>query len=191
MSYIDLVDRVTLFRALHAIDVELAEDCRAGGCPDPECGGPLHRAAYERCPRGERIELAPELYLRLGLCCGWCRRRVLPPSCLFLGRRVYWGCAVMLVTACVQGLEKRSLNALCERFGVARRTVKRWVHFFAVLFPRTRTWQRWRGRVGPQVRDESLPLTLLASFFAASADRETALVECLHALARAEGEVAM
>jgi hypothetical protein len=68
--------------------------------------------------------------------------------------------------------------------------VKRWVQFFAVLFPHTRTWQRLRGRLGPQVRDEKLPLTLLTWFFAASADRETALVGCLRALARAAPEPA-
>ena len=79
MSYLDLVDRVTLFRALRTIDIEIAASVRAGHCP--HCGGPLHVADYERKPRGERIKIPEECRIRCGLCCGWCRQRAEVPSC--------------------------------------------------------------------------------------------------------------
>ena len=43
--------------------------------------------------------------MRLSFCCGreGCRRRVLPPSVLFWGRRVYWAAVVLVVTAPCQG----------------------------------------------------------------------------------------
>jgi hypothetical protein len=186
MSYLDLVCRVTLFRALHAVDRELAEAERDKRCPVNGCGGPLHWATFERNPRGDEVEALPEEYCRrLGLCCGWCRKRVLPPSTLFLGRRVYWGCAVMLVTAAAQGLESCTIAELCRRFEVSRRTVKRWVSFFEILFPASHQWQRLRGRVGVQVRDDDLPRGLLAWFFESALEAEGGLVRCLTALAKA------
>ena len=186
MSYLDLVCRVTLFRALHAIDLEIAQRQRAERCPVLGCGGPLHWATYERHPRGEGVDEVPEEHCRrLGLCCGWCRKRVLPPSCLFFGRRVYWGCVVVLVTAAAQGLESHTIADLCRRFEVSRRTVKRWVSFFEVLFPSGEQWKRLRGRIGVQVRDDDLPRGLLAWFFENVSQAEDGLVACLKALAKA------
>ncbi len=58
----------------------------AKGCPG--CEGPLHRGDYERKPRGALVAAASEAFrVRHSLCCGWCRRRALPPSVRFLGRR--------------------------------------------------------------------------------------------------------
>lgn len=186
MSYLDLVCRVTLFRALHAVDCELAERQREQRCPVEGCGGPLHWATYERHPRGEGVDEIPKEHrCRLGLCCGWCRTRVLPPSCLFFGRRVYWGCVVLLVAAAAQGLESHTIADLCRRFEVSRRTVKRWVSFFEVIFPGSQQWQRLRGRVGVQVRDDDLPRGLLAWFFETASQAEDGLVACLKALAKA------
>jgi len=187
MSYLDVVDHVSLYQCLHCVDVELADKVRAKRCP--LCGGPLHSARYERQPRGEGdgVEIPEEFRLRLGLCCGWCRRRTLPPSCLYLGRKVFWGCAVMLVTAAAQGLGSYTITELSARFDVSRRTVKRWVSFFDVLFPSSAAWQRLRGRVGVEVRTEELPRGLLAWFLANSTDEQSAVVSCLAALAQASG----
>ena len=69
---------------LKTIDAAEAERCRAAGCP--HCGGALHSATYPRKPHG----LAPALRAdarRHSLCCAACRRRVLPPSVRFFGRR--------------------------------------------------------------------------------------------------------
>jgi len=185
MSYLDVVDHVSLFRCLHSLDVELADKVRTKRCP--LCGGPLHSGAYKRQPRGEGedVEIPEEFRQRLGLCCGWCRRRTLPPSCLYLGRKVFWGCIVMLVTAAAQGLGNHTITELCARFDVSRRTVKRWVSFFEVLFPSSAPWQRLRGRVGVEVRTEELPRGLVACFLANCEDAQSAVVSCLGAVARA------
>jgi hypothetical protein len=192
MSYLDLIDRVSLFRSLRRIDEQLAERTRAGGCPVAGCGGPLHRAAFWRKPRGEQVDIPEEYRERLGLCCGWCRRRVLPPSCLFFGRRVYWGCVVVLVTAAVRGPKRRTIAQLCRQFDVSRRTIRRWVDYFATAFCWTDLWRRLRGRLGVQVRDDALPQSLVEVFICSSDDREAALVRCFRALAQsalvADGE---
>ena len=185
MSYLDVVDHVTLFRSLHSIDVEMANKVRAKRCS--RCRGPLHWGKYRRKPRGEGMDvnIPEELHRRLSLCCGWCRRRTLPPSCLYFGRKVFWGCVVMLLTAAVQGLGSHTMAELCARFEVSRRTVKRWVSFFEVVFPWSAAWQRLRGRVGVEVRNEDLPRGLVAWFLANSKDGQSAVVSCLEAAARA------
>jgi hypothetical protein len=185
MSYLDIVDHTSLFEVLHAIDVEVAERLRAGRCPRPGCGGPLHWDLFERKPRGGPIEVPEEYCRRLGLCCGWCRKRVLPPSCLFWGRRVYWGAVVILVTAAVQGLEKRSTSELCRHFGVSRRTVRRWVRYLETIFPRGAQWQRLRGRVAAVVRDDELPRALLEWFASTCGSALETVVRCLCFMAEA------
>jgi hypothetical protein len=74
---------------------------------------------------------------------------------------------------------------LCERFEVSRRTVKRWVGFFEVMFPLSAAWKRLRGRVGIEVRNEDLPRGLVAWFLASGKNDQSAVVSCLEALARA------
>ncbi len=185
MSYLDLVDQARLFETLHSIDLELAERHRATRCQQPGCSGPLHWGRFQRKPRGESIELPEEYCQRQGLCCGWCRTRTLPPSCLFFGRRVYWGVAVILVTATVQGLEKRSIADLCRRFGISRRTVRRWVSYFESVFPASHQWQRLRGRVIAVVRDDELPRSLLQQFASSGLSAFETVVRCLVFLANA------
>ena len=161
MSYLHLVDEDSLFEALWAIDTELAQRVTAKRCPQDGCGGPLHDGKYARKPRGSQAAIPEEYCNRLSLCCGWCRRRALPPSCLFMGRKVYWGSAIVLVTAAVRGLERVTLSGLCTKFGVSRRTIKRWVDYFAHLLPKSVLWQRVRGHVGAQIEDNELPHALL------------------------------
>ncbi len=80
------------------------EDRQAGG------GGVAAGTAAVRCtrattaakPRGAEIAGAGEAFkLRHSLCCGrrGCRRRALPPSLRFLGRRVYLEAVVLIATA--------------------------------------------------------------------------------------------
>src|SRR4051794_40995532 len=90
------------FSALEREDAALADLVAKGGCR--RCGGPLHRGHYKRKPRGGALAAAGEVFaLRHSLCCGHCRRRKLPPSLRFLGRRVYLG-AVVIVAAAVMVL---------------------------------------------------------------------------------------
>jgi hypothetical protein len=98
-----------LFRLL--VEVDQAVTCRvaAEGCP--VCGGPLHRGDYVRKPRGALVVPAGEAFARrFSLCCGreGCRKRALPPSVRFLGRRVYLGAVVIL--ASVVALARRVLG---------------------------------------------------------------------------------
>jgi len=88
------------FAHLTKIDEQLARWVASQGCP--KCGGPLHRGDYQRKPRGGLVAVAGEAFRqRYSLCCArvGCRKRALPPSVRFLGRKVYLE-AVILV-ACV------------------------------------------------------------------------------------------
>lgn len=152
----------------------------------PFCGGPLHNAHYLRKPRGGPPELDEAFEVRFSLCCGreGCRRRVLPPSLRFWGRRVYWAPVFFLVTALRQGrnpdatLEK--LKAFC---GVWRSTIKRWQRYFRELFPRSATWRCFSGRLIPPVAVDDLPRALLARFYRACGRPEAAVVACLQVFA--------
>ena len=183
MSYLNLLDHVTLFRGLVAIDRELADSARSGKCP--RCGNALHDGSYRRKPRGEPegVEVPPECRVRLSLCGGTCRRRTLPPSVLYLGRRFYWGSVVLLVTAAAQGLERCTINELTRRFGVARRTVKRWVEFFLVAFPSSRAWRRLRGPVSAVVTNDLLPRSFLEWLFGARGSSVDSLIDALRLIA--------
>lgn len=151
----------------------------------PYCAGPLHRGAYVRKPRGGPADLPEECAVRRSWCCGreGCRRRVLPPSTLFWGRRVYWGAVVLVVTALRQG---RVVGITVQRvqalFGVTRPTLTRWLRYFRELFPQTPTWRRLVGRLGPPGRPAVLLADLLARFVRARGDPEQGLVACLRAL---------
>jgi hypothetical protein len=184
MWYLHYVCRVTLFRKLQVIDLELASLHSAERCQVEGCGGPLHRADYERKPRGlpTGIEVPEECCRRVSFCCGWCRRRSLPRSCLFFGRRVYFSAVVLLVTAAWQGRGKRSMTKLCQRFKVDARTVKRWLNYFEAVFPVSRLWQRVRGLVSAEVRSFELPYSLVR-WYERQSRKLTQLVCCLRLLA--------
>jgi len=160
---------------------------RADPCPRlPYCGGPLHSAHYQRKPRGGPPDLCEAYEVRFSLCCGrdGCRRRILPPSVRFWGRRVYWAPVMLLVSALRQGqnpdITLERLKGLC---GVWRSTVKRWQRYFLTLFPHTITYRRLSGRLMPPIGADRLPGGLLARFCQAFCDPVIALVKCLQTLA--------
>ena len=180
----ELLGDVSLFRVLHQIDRDLAEQCRQDGCPF--CQGPLHYSTYFRKPRGGPEDI-PEAYTkRLSLCCGRkeCRRRVLPLSCLFLGRKVYWQ-AIILAAMTLR--QKRpngfAINQLMRMLSISRTTIVRWIQYFGAVFPTTAHWQRIRGRVSAMVSDQGLPGNLVEHFLAHSSEPLTGLVDCLRFLA--------
>lgn len=150
----------------------------------PYCGGPLHQAPYERKPRGGPPDLADLYSIRLSLCCGrrGCRRRALPPSVLFWGRRVYWAGTLLVVTALRQGrTEGFTLRRVQALFGVTRPTLHRWLRYFREVFPQTRAWRAISGRLWPPVRSGALG-DLVDRFVQARDGPETGLVACLAAL---------
>ncbi|MBU1670363.1 MAG: hypothetical protein KJ993_04620 [Actinobacteria bacterium] len=167
------------------MDKDLADRVRRRGCP--RCGGPLHDAHYPRKPRGGPPGLPEQFSIRMSLCCGreGCRCRTLPPSCLFLSRKVYWG-AIVLVVVALRQRRPGSVSAakLKSLFDVSWQTVKRWMAYFSEVFPRSERWLRCRGSVPSAVGNHDLPAGLIEQFVqAAGGDKQTGLVRCLEFLA--------
>ena len=164
------------------IDEDLAAEARAGGCG--HCGAVLHGARYPRKPRGVgRGVLGPEYGYRLSLCCAraGCRRRTTPASVRFLGRRVYLGAVVVLVSALAQGLTERRLGELRERFGVSARTVRRWRCWWREVFALSGLWRGACGDFVPALQAHELPGGLLVRI--GGGDRDEALFATLKFLA--------
>lgn len=163
---------------LLAIDRDLAEKVRSEGCP---CGGRLHAANYPRKPRGGPPCPAPTFSLRLSFCCDidGCRCRSTPPSVRFLGRRVYLGVMVVLVTAMRQGPTPKGSALLQKRFGADRRTIARWQTWWRDAFPRTKFWKVARARCIARAVPAEFPRTIVERFRAESGERIAALLRFL------------
>jgi hypothetical protein len=161
--YHDLPRTARLWLFLFAIDRGFAETARKEGC---SCGGHLHCANYLRKPRGTPVQLPEPQCLRLSFCCDrdGCRKRVTPPSVRFLGRRVYLGAIVILISAMRQGPTPRRVRELAERFGVDRRTITRWQVFWREHFPQTHFWKIARARLVLTGEIVSLPYSLVDAF---------------------------
>ena len=128
---------------LKTIDAAEAERCRAAGCP--RCGGELHSASYPRKPHG----LAPALRAdarRHSLCCAACRRRVLPPSVRFFGRRFRVAPLFLVVSVLVLSGGAR-LEAVGRRWGIPAMTLRRWRRWWRETFPATPAWRWKRGEL--------------------------------------------
>jgi hypothetical protein len=149
------------FASLEEFDRQIAEAVAAEGCR--HCGGPLHQGNYERKPRGGQIAAAGEAFtLRHSLCCGreGCRKRALPPSLRFLGRRVYLEAVVLLASARAMMLE--TLRLAHDATGVPARTLRRWHTWWTAAFPSSAVWTQLRARFVPPPPEESeLPRSLL------------------------------
>jgi hypothetical protein len=109
----------------------------------------------------------PEGYdQRHSFCCAedGCRKRTTPPSVRFLGRKVYLGVVVTLVTALRQGATARRAAELRRTIGASRRTLARWRAWWRELFPATPFWRVARGQWVPAVSTAELPSSLLERF---------------------------
>jgi hypothetical protein len=153
-----------LYDLLLTIDRDLAAEACAAGCEF--CGGILHSARYPRKPRGGPDDLGPDYATRLSFCCAadGCRRRTTPPSVRYLGRRVYLGAVVVLVTAMIGGITATRAAQLREWFGVNVRTLKRWRAWWRDTFVASAFWQSAQSRFMPPVTIETLPASLLERF---------------------------
>src|SRR5580765_3874899 len=148
-----------LFQLLEKVDSDLAGVAKAKGCL--HCGGRLDRADYERKPRG-----GPQWDQRYSFCCGkeGCRRRHTPESVRFLGRRVYAGLVVVLVSAMVHGLSPERVCRVREVLEIDRRTLGRWRQWWLDNFVRSPFWKEARSRFMPLLCQKTLPLSLCLSF---------------------------
>ena len=150
------------YRFLFHIDQEIAAEVQAGNCP--HCGGPLHVSRYPRKPRGIRQAVLGESYQsRLSFCCANedCRRRCTPPSVRFLGRKVYLGVVVVLVTALNHGLTPCRCRQLIEQLDLWPQTIDRWRRWWREVFAVSRCWQIERGHFIPPIDSDQLPGILL------------------------------
>ena len=163
-----------LFELLEKVDADLVEEARSKGCP--LCGGKLHRSDYDRKPRG-----GPQWDLRFSLCCAkdGCRRRNTPPSVRFMGRRVYAGLVVVLVSAMVHGLKPERVNCLRKALGIDRHTLARWRQWWLGLFLESSFWREARARFMPPLCHQGMPLSLCLSFEVERRDRLLDLLKFL------------
>lgn len=161
------------FARLAELDEKIARQVAAAGCQ--HCGGRLHQANYERKPRGAGIAVCGERFpVRHSLCCGsrGCRKRALPPSLRFLGRRVYL--EVVVLVAAALALVGPTLRAVREATPVPVRTLRRWGSWWTVDFPRSSTWIALRARFTPPPPETAMLPKSLLDWLAASRPRATA-----------------
>jgi hypothetical protein len=149
---------------LLTLDEDLAREAQAAGCRT--CGGRLHSARYPRKPRGGPEDLGPDYAWRLSFCCAQdgCRRRTTPPSVRYLGRRVYLGAVVVLVTALQAGITPARAQRLHAWLGVSMRTLQRWRTWWRTTFVTTAFWRAVQGRFLPPVPVDTLPAALRDRF---------------------------
>ena len=166
------------YQLLFQMDQELAVAVQTGGCCF--CGGVLHSARYPRKPRGLRWALDESYETRLSFCCATdgCRRRHTPPSVRFMGRKVYLGALVVLLTALQHGLTDQRRQALVERLDIPPQTLSRWRHWWREVFVSSRCWQAEKGHFMPPVIERALPGSLLGRLTGASLARR--LCQLLH-----------
>jgi hypothetical protein len=153
-----------LYALLLKVDRDLAEVARVAGCA---CGGALHRASYPRKPRAGAGVGQPDDYdRRHSFCCGedGCRKRTTPASVRFLGRKVYLGVVVALVTALRHGANARRAGEIRRAIGASRRTLARWRTWWRETFTATPFWRTARARWVPPVSEAEMPASLLERF---------------------------
>ena len=150
------------FALLEQQDKQIAGRVAAEGCP--RCRGPLYRGDYDRKPRGALIAPAGEAFVRrFSLCCGreGCRKRATPPSLRFLGRRVYLGAVVIVVSLVAQALA--TARAIQRATGVPARTTQRWLSWWRGPFLTTEVFLAVRARlVGVDI--DALPASIVDRF---------------------------
>lgn len=168
------------YKLLEKGDHERAEAVRLAGCR--RCEGRLHRADYDRKPRGGPAEVMDRWDKRHSFCCEkeGCRKRHTPPSVRFLGRKVYLGVVVVLVAAMMHGPNARRGAQLHEALGIDLRTLNRWRQWWTEVFVRMRFWKAHRSRFMPVLDESVMPFCLVEAF--AAADNRPGVLKLLEFL---------
>jgi hypothetical protein len=156
--FVEAGTEVEILRRLHEMDWRIAEEVAAAGCG--RCDeGRLHFAAYGRRPRFGKVVVPKKFdWGRYSLCCGTCRKRTLPPSMVFLGRKVY--VELTLVLASLLALEV-GLKKAHDATGVPERTMQRWLSYWRKRVPNEAWWKSMRGLFSPPPADDALPTSLV------------------------------
>jgi hypothetical protein len=106
---------------------------------------------------------------------------VTPPSVRFLGRKVFYGPVVVVVSALGAELSPMRLGRLRELVGVSARTLKRWASWWQRDFASSRFWKAAQGLLAPPApAGSTLPGSLVARF---GGDEEKQLVSTLRFVA--------
>ena len=149
-----------LFKLLEKMDSDMAAVAEREGCE--HCGEEkLHHGDYPRKPRG-----VPPWDKRYSFCCAkeGCRKRKTPPSVRFLGRKVYAGVVVVLVSAMMHGVKRKRVERLREALGIDKRTLERWRTWWLENFVGSRFWKSARAFFMPRLDETVLPLSLVEVF---------------------------
>ncbi|MEW6668539.1 MAG: hypothetical protein AB1512_25280 [Thermodesulfobacteriota bacterium] len=163
-----------VYELLEEVDRDLALKAQAEGCE--HCGGALHRGDYPRKPRG-----GPGWEKRYSFCCSRedCRKRRTPASVRFLGRKVYVGVVVVLVSAMMQGLSGGRVKRLRQALRIDRRTLLHWRKWWMRTFVRGAFWRAERGRFRRPIVEEKMALGLVSVFGAAKSEGLVSLMRFL------------
>ena len=164
------------YQQLFRFDQAIAAEVGAMGCI--HCGGKLHVANYPRKPRGIRRVLDASYQWRLSFCCAsdGCRRRTTPPSMRFLGRKVYLGIIVILISALEHGVCSVHRHDLTESLDLWPQTAARWRQWWRSSFVASRCWREARGRFVPPVDASRLPGELLGRLVGSDTDHRCRLL---------------
>jgi len=151
------------YELLLGFDRQIAAAAHEGRCQ--RCGAKLHCGSFTRKPRGVPVGLGPEHRERFSFCCAArnCRKRETPGSLRFLGRKVFLGAMVVLISAMQSGLNPARMKRLKALVGVSRRTVVRWRDWWCRAFAESPFWRAHRA-LAPTASTADLPASLLQSF---------------------------
>ena len=101
----------------------------------------------------------------------------------FLGRKVYAGLVVVLVSTMVHGLNAERVRRIRKLLNtddrIDRRTLERWRQWWLETFVRSSFWKEARARFMPALCEKTLPNSLCARFQIGCPDRLLALLKFL------------
>ena len=130
--------------------------------PALDAGGPLDVANYPRKPRGEhRDALSSQYSVRLSFCCANSRRRITPLSMRFLGRKVYVGGIISLISAGAIAMNDEHCSRLIEALNLLKQTLYRWHLWWTKQLPASAYWCALSGGFSPPIPPARLPGQLL------------------------------
>jgi hypothetical protein len=132
----------SIFTFLIKIDQVFLDQAQKEGC---SCGGKLYKAHYPRSPMGVPKEWRHYFEQRLGLCCGYCRKRKAVATVRFFGRRWY-PAPIFLFISLLQ--KKSARRQIKKRFGITlgKNIWKRWRLWWRECFITTGFWNQERGK---------------------------------------------
>jgi hypothetical protein len=118
---------------------------------------------YNRKPRGFPPDLpgdveATYFAFRFSFLCRGCRKRTTPPSCRFLGRKVYVGPALILACRAIEAgraISLEEIRRILQDF-IPKVTARRWIAWWRGAVWISPFWRGYRGRMHGVIHPERL-----------------------------------